>query len=350
MNSGKDGPGRFFEQVYSDYCEAEKRAGGPVVEQIAIGPFAVRLRWAGQAMLEATLPSLAHLLAQAAGRPDLTICICDSASTGIRLREPPWATEVTRNGMMSAYCADGVSAFFQVESSTLSLLSHDRNLGVYWAPSTGSVSLGERAHPLLWLLHGAMSRAGYQFVHAAGIGDDSGGVLLAGGNGSGKSTTALACLLRGLHFAGDDFMVLEDGPKPLVHSLYSSVKLCDDVVAWFPEVEALVSNPLRAPGEKALVQLSRGSLGILSRGFDLKGILLPAPGDGEPSVLAPLSAGATLARLAPSSVLPLPGAGRTEFFRLASLARRVQGYTFKVGRDLAAAAEAVRGFLASGAG
>lgn len=341
-------PRSFFDQVYADCCEAESRAGSAIERFLAIGAFTLRLRLAGEAMLEAMLPSLAHLLVDSASEPNLTICICDSASTEVPLRRPPIATEVTRNGVMSAYCDDEVSAFFQMESATLSLLHRGRALGIYWAPSPESVVLGERAHPLLWLLHAAMARSGFRFVHAAGIGDDRGGVLLAGGNGSGKSTMALACMLGGLGFAGDDFVAINDRDVPWAYSLYSSVKICDDVVSWFPAASSLISNPHRRRGEKALLQLSDSPPGTISRRFTLKAIMFPKPDGGADSEIRPISAAQGLARLAPSSVLPLPGAGRQEFLGLVSLARRVEGYEFRIGSDLAVAVDLVRRFIEKG--
>ena len=65
-------------------------------------------------------------------------------------------------------------------------------------------------------------------VHAAAVGDARGAALLVGRGGSGKSSTAVACLAAGLGFLGDDYCILRFEPEPVVHSLYCSAKVTNE--------------------------------------------------------------------------------------------------------------------------
>ena len=83
----------------------------------------------------------------------------------------------------------------------------------------------------------------------------SGGVLIAGKSGSGKSTTTLACLTSGLLYAGDDYVLADVAAEPYVHSLYSTAKLVPDNCDRFPQLRPLVSNPDKLDEQKALIYL-----------------------------------------------------------------------------------------------
>jgi hypothetical protein len=61
-------------------------------------------------------------------------------------------------------------------------------------------------------------------LHGATVARSGEAVVLAGVSGSGKSTTALACLDAGLDFLGDDACLVDPGERR-VYSLYGRAKL-----------------------------------------------------------------------------------------------------------------------------
>ena len=75
-------------------------------------------------------------------------------------------------------------------------------------------------------------------VHAAAVGDESGGVLLVGRGGSGKSTTALSCLGTQVGYLADDYCLVEMVEGPRVHSLYTSGKANRGSIARLPRLRA----------------------------------------------------------------------------------------------------------------
>ena len=57
--------------------------------------------------------------------------------------------------------------------------------------------------------------------------------------GLGKSTAALCCLCNGLDYIGDDYVLVQLGPIPTVHSLYCTAKLNHDQMARFAKLADL---------------------------------------------------------------------------------------------------------------
>ena len=78
---------------------------------------------------------------------------------------------------------------------------HSRR-ALYWVRRASDLPFWEIASPFRILFHWWAQSWGGQVAHAAAVGVNGRGVLLAGKSGSGKSTAALACLRQGMDFRG----------------------------------------------------------------------------------------------------------------------------------------------------
>jgi hypothetical protein len=63
-----------------------------------------------------------------------------------------------------------------------------------------------------------------RLAHAATLGFEGRGVLLAGSGGSGKSGTTLAGIAQGMNSVGDDYVLLDRGPSRQAHAVYTTMK------------------------------------------------------------------------------------------------------------------------------
>src|SRR2546429_207421 len=77
---------------------------------------------------------------------------------------------------------------------------------------------------------------------ASTVGDERGAVLLAGAGGAGKTTTTVACLLDGLQFVGDNYVLLSQEAAPTVHGIYHNVKLRPGTLELLPELASAVNT------------------------------------------------------------------------------------------------------------
>jgi hypothetical protein len=231
------------------------------------------------------------------------------------------------------------------------LFVYDRTRGHAWArfASLAALSAWERATPFRRILHWWAADHGLQLVHAAAVGHAAGGVLLVGRSGSGKSTTALACLEAGIGFAGDDYCLLAPGDPPRVYGLYLSGKADDRAATLLPGLrEAFALSPLRIDGKSVVFADQIRPDGVCP-GFPLRGIVVPRVTEGSSSHLSPLRPADALRALAPSTLLQMPGNRAGGLERLAAIVRHLPAWELALGSDPATAAATIRALLDGGA-
>jgi len=191
----------------------------------------------------------------------------------------------------------------------------------------------ERSFPLRTIFHWWFEKLPLQPVHAAAVGLSSGGVLITGASGSGKSTAALACLDSDLQFAGDDYVLVRHGPEPHVYSLYGTAKVEVENLARFPRLRAAVSNESRLDSEKALVFVSRFAPGKLIGGFPIRALLVSRITGARTRCCGAPRPRRLPGTRADDAVAPA-GSEREAFRKLSALVREVPVYTLEAGTDL----------------
>src|SRR5262249_28392510 len=86
LSAASDGPDAdqlaYVRVLLDGSVGAVRRTGGSVDRHYRIGGETVCLRFAGAGLIASTCPALEHLTTSPVPRPDLTICLWDSATTG----------------------------------------------------------------------------------------------------------------------------------------------------------------------------------------------------------------------------------------------------------------------------
>jgi len=334
----------YFESVY-ELFKSSQRVTGPVERNYSIGGHLIRLSFAGEALLPIS-SALEHLATDDLSTPDLTICLWDSESTGQRMFQRPWEDDdFLARGVIQGYNTERIYTVFQYGSAAVSVLDKERNLAIFWVPDP-NIPYWEKGAPLRVLLHWWLLSKGLQLVHAAAVGNSSGGVLIGGKGGSGKSTTALSCLESDLSYIGDDYTLLGMDSGPAVYSLYNSAKLNSDHVQRFPELLPKIANPDRLTEEKALLFVNEHYPSKVATQLPVRAILVPRVTGLTDTTWKRVSVAMTLAALAPSTIFQLPRAGNEAFKFLAAFARPLPCYSLEVGTDLSTIPRAIEALLA----
>lgn len=334
----------YFESVH-DLFNSAQQVTGAVERGYIIGGYRIRLSFSGTALLSLTR-ALEHLATDDHSTPDLTICLWDSESTGQRMVPRPWQEEdFLARGVIQGYNTERIYTAFQHGSGAVSVLDQERNVAVFWAPDA-RLPYWEHGSPLRSILHWWLLSRGLQLVHAAAVGNSSGGVLIGGKGGSGKSTTALACLESNLSYVGDDYTLLELDSGPVVHSLYNSAKLNSDHVKCFPALLSKIANPDRLADEKALLFVNEHDPAKVATRLPVRAILLPRVTGLPETRWKRVSVAMTLAALAPSTIFQLPRAGNEALKFLATFARNLPCYSLEVGTNLSTIPPVIEGLLA----
>lgn len=330
----KANPLEFFHQVYTAFKQAEATVG-TVDRFYRIAGFTIRLRFAGEALVSRLTPALAHLSQGVTEKPDLTICLWDSTSTQTPIPPPPWqGGQLQQRGEILGFNTDRISTAFQWGANALSLLDLQENLGIYWVNNAQQLPYWEGGSPVRTILHTWLSERSVQMVHAGAVGLPTGGVLLVGKGGSGKSTTALCCLDSDLFYAGDDYVAVTPHPTPQVYSLYNTGKKRANDIDRLPTLKPIITNHERLETEKALYFLYQHFPDRIVNGFPLKAILIPKITGGLDTSLTELSSVTALAALVPSTIKQLPNAGQTACRLITQVAQTTPCYSLNLGTDL----------------
>jgi hypothetical protein len=328
-------PDELFQAAF-EASERALEASPEILEKdFRIAGRSVRLRFAGPGMRENVLPALSHLEnSEPDGTPGLIVHVWDCASTGVESPIPPdeW-NACTPWGEISATRGSPVHASRLMDVGVYSLLDVRRGRAVYWAHHAGQVPPYARAAALRSILHVWMRAQGRIFLHGASVAIGGESILLAGMGGSGKSTTALLCALKGWQYLGDDYCLASTEAGPRTHSLYNSAKLSPDqwnrFTRWTDSPHA-IKDPQSG---KAIVFLAYDPSVHLIPEARLRAIVLPAVSGESRTTLARESAVAAWKAMAPSTVLQLPGAGAQDLAAIGGLARSVPCFRLSLGND-----------------
>lgn len=261
---------------------------------------------------------------------------------------PPWDfAQLGQGGAIVGLENDRVLVNFTADHGLLCMYHRPMNRAIYWLPSANQLPYWELAAPFRILLHWWSQSFGGQIAHAAAIGCDGDGVLLAGRGGSGKSTTSIACVDAGMQYVGDDYVLLMPGAMPTAHSLYHSGKihtafLRQSLPHWQPRVAAEIG-----PEHKSLVFLNECVPDQVRRKLTIRAVLQPKVSAANDARIVPQSASLGLLAIAPSTMYQLPQARQSTLSAIADWIRDIPSFRLNLGADLQSAPRELIALLAS---
>ena len=314
---------------------------------LAVAGRRVRVRVVGEALGPALTSALAHRRLESGTAPDLTIHAWDESASRTappgeclalarraQTGSPPRRTDV----LVHTAGADGL------ERRSIQALDRVRGLAVMCVPDARTLGTADCCRPMLRLLHWWLADQPWQVVHGAAVGPATGGVLLAGLGGAGKSTTALACVEAGWRYGGDDYVLVRAHPAPAIANLYASARLRLDMIRHFGWLESAPAAPgVEAPHKRSYVLSGRMPAATLTD-FPLTAILLPRVGRGGAHTLRPATrAEASLALAA--TLTTLQGTEESALAKIGALVGAVPAYRLELGPDVLALPAFIAGAL-----
>ena len=288
-----------------------------------------------QAFLHLEVPTLAQT--------DLTVNLWDRASSGLALTAPWSKPEYVSNP--NAVDARGDSSFIGVYvrgEDTLTLYDRDSQTAYFWTRDAEALPRWVVAAPLRTLLHWFLADEDVHLIHGAAVAHEGKGALLTAPGGSGKSTTALTCLLSGMQYLADDYVSVRNGKRAEIYSLFSSVKVSPQYVRSF---DTLAAHAWNTEGEKSIVFLSQLFPKQLIERVSLSVILVPVLAGGEKTVIMPTSKASALFAIAPTTLFQLPLARTKNLASFRNLVEHTPCYRMELSRDSQEASAVLKEFL-----
>jgi hypothetical protein len=308
-----------------------------VSRDLRIADVDVRVTIGGEELARMLLPPFDGL-APAAGPPVATVGAWDADATGVPFaprppigRDGPYTCVMRRDGRPVAE--------LEWESSDL-LRTGDRDVACHLMAVTSAsvLPLWEAGAPLRRQLSWALGPE-VLFVHAAAVGSADGAALIIGPSGSGKSSTALACLRAGMGFLSDDFCLVRGDP-PVVHRLHATARLHDEDVRHVDDfVEPAVSGAsLREfdPGAKALFLLYESRREQIVSSAPVRAVVVPQRGGGHGPGLELLRPAEALRLVAPHALWQMSLEPDVELAGLRRLLMAVPAFRLRLSDDRSA--------------
>lgn len=320
-------------------------ASPAVTERLVIAERPVLVRFGSLPLAELLARSMRHLRQPFPGPADLVID-CWTGEAGMEADAPGgWG-----DGGLSYLERESIHLTWEPPGGPLVIYDRDRRHAWMRFGPLDSIMNWEVATPFRKIMHWWAADRSLQLIHAAAVGDARGGVLLVGRSGSGKSTTALACLAAGLGYAGDDYCLVRPGTPPRVHGLYLSGKSHARTADLLPGLRERLLSAQRIDEGKSIVFADEIAPSSVALGFPLVAVVVPRITGGDRSRLEPISAAESLRALAPSTVLQMPGKRAAGLARLADLVRSVPSWRLFLGKDPGTAVDVLADLLGGQSG
>jgi hypothetical protein len=340
-----------LEAVGASYDAAVHASDSASLDRYEIAGASVWLHFAGPALRAQLTPAFAHLAApadRAATAPSLTVHLWDSASTGAPPPPLPPVPTDHADGALFHFHEPPLRAAYLPGLESLSILDCDAGVAWHWVSDASNQPYWEKASPIRQILSWWLVSRGYLQVHGGAVGTVTGGVLLVGKGGSGKSTVALSSLGSPLLYAGDDYVAVRPDSAPRVASLYNSGKLePEHVTGRLGHLRPVLANHDRLESEKAVIYVHEHFPAQTTSGFPLRAVLVPGVRTSQKETrVVEVSRAAAFAALAPSTMVQLHTAGADIFAALSHLIQQVSCYGLELGTDIRAIPATIGDFLA----
>ena len=338
----------YLDNIHEAFICAVKGAGHPDESFISVNGLKIKLCFAGEAVNLRMMPAFDHLICDAANETALTVNIWDSQSTGVALPDEPWSEDISQiTDKILMFNQDSIHMLYNPASMVYSLIDTKTRTAYCHVPDANLVPYYERSSPLRMILHWCFEQNGMHLIHSASVGIGGKGVLLVGRGGSGKSTTALASLINGLDYIGDDYIAVSKNPHPLAFSIYNSVEVNSDVLEKIPELQNHIINLERLDSEKGLIFLNRSFSKNIVRQLKIKAIVMPVVSGKSTSCMYKIPSLKAFAELASSTIFQMPGSGEVMLRGLKHVINDLPVFAMDLGNDFSEITGTLRMFIKS---
>ena len=342
-------PEGFFNSVLDLTFLSLQNAHEVVTLDISLAGLKVRLQFAGKALQPVILPAIKHLLfSELQASIDYTIYIWDSFSTHTAFPNAPTPKEdITLRGDIEGFNNDQFQGCYFGHAKMLNVLDQGSKTGIVCFRTYLDIPSFEITCPLRAVFSWILNHNERILIHAAAVGISNNAVLIGGQSGSGKSSTAIQCLLSGINYLGDDLCAVSCiNTIPKVYSVYCSGKSVRHGHIQFAELNKMRLVKEDADYDKVLYFFSDHFKNQLPWEHELKAIVLPKQGSLEAGV-EEIAKAAVLSIITSSTIQMLPNAGKNILYRLKSIVHQIPCYQLNLGSDIKEIPVAIEKLIAS---
>ncbi len=186
-------------------------------------------------------------------------------------------------------------------------------------------------HPLLQFFYFWTEQENLLLLHSAAVGINHKGVLISARGGSGKSTLSVSCLLEGLAFVGDDYILMSGAGERHALPLYTMVGLNQDMIQLLKPDMPVVKTEEKRNNK----QFFDATAYPFEEQLPIKAILYPQVTEQSEPTITPTDRGPVLVKLVHSSASQIGGRRDTQLVkRMMDRLKDLPVYQFNLSKDL----------------
>ena len=229
------------------------------------------------------------------------------------------------------------------------IYDHQQKFCLQWMAGSRSYPAWEPGAPLRVFLHWAYRFQGLRLAHAGTLGKGGAGVLLVGRGGSGKSSTVVGGVARGLESVGDDYVLIEQSPDAVTaYPLYPTFKQDRRGLARLGLEEAIAPGRAANWQEKFEFGCREISGRPLADRLRIGAILIPTIAEVPHSIIRPIPKNRAMLALAPTGLFQMPGERDSGVRFYSDLVRRVPCFALMLSRNPADVSSVLEKFIDGG--
>jgi hypothetical protein len=197
-------------------------------------------------------------------------------------------------------------------------------------------------HPLIRCFYFWAEQENLLILHSAAVGFNHKGVLISARGGAGKSTLSVSCLLEGLDFVADDYVIMREAGERTALPFYTMVGLNADMDQILKPNMPVIKTEEKRNGKKFF----DASAYPFQEELPIKAILCPNVTEGNEPMIVPTDRGAVLVKLVHSSVSQIGGRRDIEMVRrMIDRLKDLPVYEFSLSKDLKKNVAVLKNFM-----
>lgn len=332
---GLVGPEIFFNNVYLDFLEAFNQSDGGKEYFFKIRDYVIRLILPSESFFSSLVYGLDHLRVKPDRNYHLSIGLWDSSHSDLSYPPMPWKKKPFNTKMDIPYfIQNGYHICLSHKRKVLNLLNERGNIGLLWMRNPEEMPYFDRVSCLGNILQWWFNIRDCYVLHSAAVGINGKGLLIAGTAGSGKSTTAIACVKAGMNYAGDDQVFVYRNINVYASCLYDTVKLDQKSLSIFPEFASGICNKDELENQKAVIFLRNFNRPRLASLMKIVGIMIPTIRGGSKNSIEQIPASECFRDIAPGIILQNIGYREQIFKFISRLVQDTPCYRFYISSDI----------------
>ena len=334
----------FLEKVISPVITTLNGSNAPIVANYKIARKIIQLHFYSSVLAASMTKAIAHHKVSLDEPADLTIRVWDSISTNTQF-PAPWSNTdyfFDQETTTSKSNRDSFMGVYLNGEETLNLYDEKNNTAYFWTNNAIDLADWLSAAPFRTILHWFLSKEHLHLIHGACVGMNGKSILLTAKGGSGKSTTALSCLVAGMDYLADDYVGVASSGEITAWNLYNSIKITPDSLESFPEIKKYIT--LSSQG-KSVVFLSEFFSDQIVASASLTAIMIPMISDHPETRIRTATKLEAMLALTPTTLFQLPLAQSNKLEELKYIISKIPCYFLELGSSRREVPEALKAFF-----